>query len=332
MDLPRFDGVAVLVTGGAGFIGSHLVRGLLGAGADVRVLDNFSHGMRENLADVAGQVEIMEGDIRDAETCAKAVRGRRLAFHLAALGSVPASVDDPVTYNAVNIGGTLNVLEAARKAGVKRVVYSASSAAYGDSPVLPKVETMRPAPKSPYAVTKLVGEYYCQVYAQVYGLSTACLRYFNVFGPRQNPKSQYAAVIPAFMSALLEGRSPVIYGDGEQTRDFCFVRNVVQANMLAALTEKPLAGEPVNIACGERTSLNQMLELMQKQLGTDVRATYKEVRAGDVRDSLADVSAAREAIGFVPEVMFAEGLEVTVREWTGGRTGGKLAGQGIYAS
>jgi nucleoside-diphosphate-sugar epimerase len=331
MELPRFDGVSVLVTGGAGFIGSHLVRGLLGSGAEVLVLDNFSHGMRENLADVAGQVKIMEGDIREAKACAEAVRGRRYVFHLAALGSVPASVDDPVKYNEVNIGGTLNVLEAARQAGVKRVVYSASSAAYGDSLVLPKVETMNPAPKSPYAVTKLVGEYYCQVYAQVYGLSTASLRYFNVFGPRQNPKSQYAAVIPAFLSALAEGRSPIIYGDGEQTRDFCFVRNVVRANMLAALSEQPLAGQPLNIACGERTSLNRMLELMQGLLGTRVAPKYLPVRAGDVRDSLADVRAAGEAIGFVPEVMFAKGLEMTVREWQAGRQVGTKSEQGIYA-
>jgi nucleoside-diphosphate-sugar epimerase len=215
----------------------------------------------------------------------------------------------------VNIGGTLNVLEAARKEGVKRVVYSASSAAYGDSLELPKVETMKPAPKSPYAVTKLVGEYYCRVYAEVYGLSTVSLRYFNVFGPRQNPKSQYAAVIPAFVSALKEGRSPTIYGDGEQTRDFCFVGNVVRANMLAATVDRPLAGEVLNIACGERTSLNQMLALMQGLLGTKVAARYMPVRAGDVRDSEADIGAAKRVIGYEPEVMFAKGLEMTVRGW-----------------
>jgi UDP-glucose 4-epimerase len=236
-----------------------------------------------------------------------------VVFHLAALGSVPASVENPVQYNAVNITGTLNVLEAARRAGVRRVVYSASSAAYGDTPVLPKVETMLPMPKSPYAVTKLVGEYYCRVYAEVYGVSTCCLRYFNVFGPRQNPKSQYAAVIPAFLAALREGRVPTIYGDGEQTRDFCFVDNVVRANMMAAACASPLAGEPLNIACGERTSLNAMLEQMQGLLGTHVAARYEPARAGDVRDSVADIGAARRVLGFVPEVRFKEGVELTVK-------------------
>jgi nucleoside-diphosphate-sugar epimerase len=315
MKLPDLASVPVLVTGGAGFIGSHLVRALVAAEADVLVLDNFSHGSRENLADVPSHLSILEGDIRNPATCAAAVRARRFVFHLAALGSVPASVDDPVTYNDVNIGGTLNILDAARHAKVQRVIYSASSAAYGDSPVLPKVETMTPAPKSPYAVTKLVGEYYCRVYFEVYGLSTACLRYFNVFGPRQNPKSQYAAVIPAFLAALGRGQAPTIYGDGEQTRDFCFVDNVVRANLLAATADKPLAGEPLNVACGERTSLNQMLELMQGLLHTHLRPIYLPPRAGDVRDSLADISAARQAIGFEPAIMFAKGLESTVWEW-----------------
>jgi nucleoside-diphosphate-sugar epimerase len=307
------SGVPVLVTGGAGFIGSHLVRTLVAAHADVVVLDNFSHGSRENLADVASQVRIISGDIRNPADCAAAVQDRRFVFHLAALGSVPGSVDDPVTYNEVNIGGTLGILEAARRAGVRRIIYSASSAAYGDSPVLPKVETMAPAPKSPYAVTKLVGEYYCRVYAEVYGLSTACLRYFNVFGPRQNPKSQYAAVIPAFLEALRQGQSPRIYGDGEQTRDFCFVQNVVEANLLAALSDRPLAGEPLNIACGERTSLNRMLGLMQDVLQTHIAPTYLPARAGDVRDSLADITTAQQTIGYEPKIMFAKGLELTVR-------------------
>jgi len=314
--MTTLSGIPVLITGGAGFIGSHLVRALVAANADILVLDNFTHGTRDNLADIQSKIRILEGDIRDPATCAAAVRERRLVFHLAALGSVPASVDDPVTYNEVNIGGTLNILEAARRGKVQRVIYSASSAAYGDSLVLPKIETMKPAPKSPYAVTKLVGEYYCRVYSEVYGLSTACLRYFNVFGPRQNPKSQYAAVIPAFLAALLQGKSPTIFGDGEQTRDFCFVDNVVRANILAALSAEPLAGEPLNIACGQRTSLNQMLDLMQGLLHTHINPTYLPTRAGDVRDSIADISAARRVIGFEPAIMFKQGLEKTVQEWS----------------
>ena len=218
--------------------------GLLDAGASVRVLDNFSHGSEENLRG-AEAAEVMRGDIRNPDDCTKAVQGRQFVFHLAALGSVPRSVEQPLLYNEVNIGGTLNVFEAARQAKVRRVVYSASSSAYGDTPVLPKIETMTPSPKSPYAVTKLVGEYYCRVYAEVYGLSTMCLRYFNVFGPRQNPKSQYAAVIPAFITALLNGESPRIYGDGEQTRDFCFVANVVKANMLSAVSSAALRGKSI---------------------------------------------------------------------------------------
>ncbi len=305
----------VLVTGGAGFIGSHLTRELVRLGAAVLVLDNFSHGTRENLADIAPRIGILEGDIRSPDDCALALRDRALVFHLAALGSVPASVDNPRLYNEVNITGTFNILHAAAQAGARRVVYSASSAAYGDTPVLPKVETMSPAPKSPYAVTKLVGEYYCRVFAEVYGLSTACLRYFNVFGPRQNPNSQYAAVIPAFIAALLKGQPPRIYGDGGQTRDFCFVDNVVRANLLAATCEKPLAGEVVNIACGQSTSLNAMLARMQTLLKTTLAPQYLPPRAGDVRDSLADISAARNLIGYEPAVHFAEGLERTLRQY-----------------
>ena len=314
-----FSGLPVLVTGGAGFIGGHIVQALVGLGAKVRVLDDFSNGAMTNLADVEGQVEIVRGDIRKGEDCANAAAGRAVVFHLAALGSVPRSVEQPVLYNEVNIAGTLNVLEAARQAGVKRVVYSASSAAYGDTPVLPKIETMVPNPISPYAVTKLVGEYYCRVYAGVYGLSTFSLRYFNVFGPRQNPNSQYAAVIPAFITALLEGRSPRIYGDGGQTRDFCFVQNVVHANLLAASSSKALAGEVANIACAERTSLNEMLTQMQKELGTALKAEYLPPRAGDVRDSLADIGAAERLLGYRPQVMFGEGLTRTIRAyWTKG--------------
>jgi nucleoside-diphosphate-sugar epimerase len=293
------------------------VRGLLDAGAMVRVLDNFSHGSEENLRGAEG-VEVVRGDIRSAEDCTKAADGRAVVFHLAALGSVPRSVEQPVLYNEINIGGTLNVLQATRTAGAKRLVYSASSSAYGDTPVLPKIETMTPSPKSPYAVTKLVGEYYCRVYAEVYGLSTLCLRYFNVFGPRQNPNSQYAAVIPAFIDSLLKGQSPKIYGDGEQTRDFCFVKNVVKANMLAGISANSLKGESVNIACGERISLNAMLAQMQKILRTDVKATYLPGRRGDVRDSLADIGAAGRTIGYTPDVFFKEGLQRTVAAYAEG--------------
>ncbi len=317
MSIDLLSGMSVLVTGGAGFIGSHLTRALVDIGANVMVMDNFSHGSTENLRGIENRLAILQGDIRSAEDCAKAVVGRAAVFHLAALGSVPRSVEEPILYNDVNIGGTLNILHAAKNAGVRRVIYSASSSAYGDTPVLPKVETMTPMPKSPYAVTKLVGEYYCRVFAEVYGLSTVALRYFNVFGPRQNPKSQYAAVIPAFITSLLRGESPKIYGDGEQTRDFCFVDNVVRANMLAASCDSELKGQSVNIACGERTSLNGMLEQMQKLLRTNLKPTHLPARAGDVRDSLADIAAARELIGYSPDVMFEEGLKKTVEAYRG---------------
>jgi nucleoside-diphosphate-sugar epimerase len=317
MPIDLLSGMSVLVTGGAGFIGSHLARALVDVGANVLVLDNFSNGSMDNLRGIEHRVGVIHGDIRNAADCEKAMSDRVAVFHLAALGSVPRSVNEPLLYNDVNITGTLTVLEAARKAGVRRIVYSASSSAYGDTPVLPKVETMIPSPKSPYAVTKLVGEHYCRVYSSVYNLSTICLRYFNVFGPRQNPNSQYAAVIPAFITALLKKQAPKIYGDGEQTRDFCFIQNVVKANMLAATAEESLTGQSVNIACGQRTSLNQILAQMQKILGTDIKAEYLPARAGDVRDSLADISAARKLIGYSPEVLFGEGLETTVKAYAG---------------
>ena len=272
MDFSAYRNVPVLVTGGAGFIGSHLVRGLLEAGAEVRVLDNLSQGSRSNLEEIEKQIDFVRGDITDAAQCRQAVRGREIVFHLAALGSVPGSVEDPIGYNAVNIGGTLQVLESARLEKVRRVIYSASSAAYGDSPTLPKRESMKPAPKSPYAVGKYTGELYAEVYAKVYNLSTLSLRYFNVFGPRQNPRSAYAAVIPAFITAVIENRRPQIYGDGGQTRDFCHVLNVVYANMLAGICAQPLAGEVVNIACAENISLNNLLEQIIKLAGRSVAA------------------------------------------------------------
>jgi nucleoside-diphosphate-sugar epimerase len=314
MTLAQYKGMPVLVTGGAGFIGGHLVQALVEAGAKVRILDDFSSGSRGNVP-AGGRVEVVTGDIRNEDECALAASGCAVVFHLAALGSVPRSVEQPTVYNEVNVGGTLNVLVAAKGAGVRRVVYSASSSAYGETPVLPKEETMTPLPASPYAVTKLVGEYYCRVFSQVYNLSTISLRYFNVFGPRQNPHSQYAAVIPAFIAALLKGEPPRIYGDGEQTRDFCYVGNVVKANLLAGVSDKPLAGEVVNIACGQRVTLNAMLVLMQQLLRTKVRPVHAPPRAGDVRHSLADITAARKLLDYTPEVLFDAGLKRTVEAY-----------------
>lgn len=314
----------VLVTGGAGFIGSHLVRGLLAAGAKVRVLDNFSHGKKANLIEIDPQIDLRVGDITDLATCREATRGCAVVFHLAALGSVPRSVEEPILYNQVNIGGTLNILEACRGNKVKRVVYSASSSAYGDAPAdpsplpthlttpLPKVETMTPAPKSPYAITKLVGEYYVRNYAEVFDLEGISLRYFNVFGPRQDPKGQYAAVIPAWIAALLNGQNPKIYGDGEQSRDFCYVDNVVHANLLAGSIEKKLEGPTVNIACGQATTLNSLLKKLQVLTHKTVTAHYLPPRAGDIKDSLANIGSAKAILGYEPKILFDKGLENTV--------------------
>lgn len=297
-----------LVTGGAGFIGSHLVRGLLERGTAVRVLDNFSTGHRRNLEELAGRIEIIDADIRDPAALARACTDVEVVYHLAAQGSVPRSVDDPVTANEINVTGTLRVLVAARDCGARRVVYSASSAAYGETPTLPKIESMAPQPVSPYGVSKLAGEYYLQSFSACYGLSTVSLRYFNVFGPRQDPKSQYAAAIPGFLSRMLRSEPPIIFGDGEQSRDFCYVENVVLANLLAAEAPRALRGEVLNIACGERVTLNRIIAVVNENLGTSLQADYQPPRAGDVRHSLADLSAARDAIGYAPRVMFAEGL------------------------
>ena len=309
-----YRGKPVLVTGGSGFIGSHLVRGLLASGARVRVLENFSSSDIENLLDIQNQIEIIRGDITEPDDCRKAADGIKVIFHLAARGSVPGSVADPIGYNHVNITGTLNILDAARAAGVGRVVYSASSSAYGDTAELPKKETMMPTPKSPYAVGKYTGELYAAVYSSVYQLSTISLRYFNVFGPRQNPKSHYAAVIPAFIAAGVEGRNPMIYGDGGQTRDFCHVDNVVYANMLSGQCPKKLSGEVINIACGQNISLLELLAKIGQLLGRTIKAEHQPPRAGDVRDSLADITRAREVIGYEPKVYFDDGLKQTV-DW-----------------
>jgi UDP-glucose 4-epimerase len=303
----------VLVTGGAGFIGSHLVSALVARGERVRVIDDFSSGKRTNLAHIDGPVQLVEGSILDGETLDRAVAGVELIFHEAAIPSVPRSIAAPVASHQANATGTLLVLEAARRHGVKRVVYAGSSSAYGETPTLPKVETMPTAPLSPYAISKLSGEQYCQVYARVFGVETVVLRYFNVFGPRQDPASQYAAVIPRFVTAALSGRRPVIFGDGSQSRDFCFVENVVEANLLAAAAQGA-PGRVFNVACGEATDLNQVVRLIEEALGVRVEPQYEPSRAGDIKHSLADISAARSVLGYTAPVRFVEGLRRTI-EW-----------------
>ena len=302
---------ACLVTGGAGFIGSALVRALLARGDRVRVFDNFFSGKRENLAEVAGDVELIEADLRDDVTLARALAGIELVFHEAAIPSVPRSLVDPVASHDVNASGTLKLLQAARQAGVRRVVYAASSSAYGDTPTLPKVETMRPMPLSPYAVSKLAGELYCRVFSGAYGLETVCLRYFNVFGPRQDPKSEYAAVIPRFVTAALAGREVTIYGDGTQSRDFCFIDNTVEANLLAG-SAPGVAGEVFNVACGAATTLNEVVRLVGERVGHEIPVRHVERRTGDVKHSLADIGAARDRLGYRAAISFAEGLARTV--------------------
>ena len=302
-----------LVTGGAGFIGSNIAEGLLRRGDDVVVLDDLSTGYERNIAHIRDDIEFIKGDVRDAETVRRALGGVEFVFHEAALASVPRSIDDPVLATEVNVRGTLTMLEEARRAGVRRFVYAASSSAYGDTEVLPKVESMQPRPLSPYAASKLAGEYYCSVYATVYGLSTIALRYFNIFGPRQDPKSQYAAVIPIFVAHLLAGTRPTIYGDGEQSRDFTFIENVVEANLLAAACEQA-HGQVVNIACGERYTLNELFGRLRGLVGREAEPEYAAPRQGDVRDSMADISAARSLIGYAVKVPFEEGLRRTV-EW-----------------
>jgi UDP-glucose 4-epimerase len=298
---------SALVPGGAGFIGSHIVRKLLGEGWAVRVLDDLSTGHAENLAEVADQIEFVQGSIVDAALVERCVKDCDTVFHLAARASVPRSVAYPFEANEANVTGTLSLLLAARDAGVRRFVYSSSSSAYGDTPTLPKVETMPTQPLSPYAVSKLAAEHYCSCFANVYGLQTISLRYFNVFGPRQDPNSAYAAAIPALVSRMVADEPPIIYGDGEQSRDFCYIENVVAANWLAANTAR-LNGEVVNIACGERTTLNEIVAMINQHLGKQIKPAYHDPRPGDVKHSLASVEAARVAIGYVPQVMFAEGL------------------------
>jgi nucleoside-diphosphate-sugar epimerase len=300
-----------LVTGGAGFIGSHITEALVKRGERVRVLDNLLTGKRENLAHLMNQIEFIEGDIRHPEQTRAAMEGVNIVFHQAAIPSVPRSVTDPQLNHDSNVQGTFNVLMAARDAGVKRVVYAASSSAYGDTEVLPKQEDMPPNPLSPYAAAKLFGEYYMQVFTRVYGLETVSLRYFNVFGPRQDPSSPYSGVISKFATALLTEQTPVIYGDGEQSRDFTYIDNVVDANLRAS--EAPAAvGHVMNLGVGRRITLNALLAEMQKALGTNLPPEYREMRAGDVRHSLADIARAQKLLGYEPIVHLPEGLTRTM--------------------
>ena len=303
----------VLVTGGGGFIGSHIVDRLLADGHDVRVLDNFATGRRENLLGVLSEIDVVEGDIQSYERVHNAVAGCDVVLHQAALPSVPRSVQDPLTSNATNVTGTLNLLLAARDSGVRRVVYASSSSIYGANPELPKREELLPQPISPYAVAKLAGEGFCRSFNEVFGLETVALRYFNVFGPRQDPLSQYAAVIPNFITALLEGRPPVVFGDGEQSRDFTYVGNVVEGNVLA-MTAEGAAGKTLNMAAGDRTTLNQLLDHLRRLIGSDVEPRYEPTRLGDVKHSQADVSAAERVLGFRPLVSVEEGLRLTL-DW-----------------
>ncbi|MBU0491983.1 MAG: SDR family oxidoreductase, partial [Chloroflexi bacterium] len=282
-------------------------------GADVRVLDDFSTGQRENLAHVAGHFELVEGDLRELDAVRRAAQGVEVVLHQAALSSVARSVEDPVGTNAVNVTGTLNLLVAARDAGVRRLVYASSSSVYGDSPVMPKVETMPVAPKSPYAVAKLTGELYARVFAQLYDLETVSLRYFNVFGPRQDPMSQYSAVIPIFITAMLRGEQPPVEDDGLQSRDFTYVANNVHTNLLAA-TAPGVSGEVFNVACGKRVNLLELIGLLNGILGTDLQPTFKAPRPGDVKHSLADVDKAQTLLGYETVVDWEEGLRRTV-EW-----------------
>ena len=298
-----------LVTGGAGFIGSHLAEELLRRGERVRVVDSLITGKRHNLGRM--DVDFLHGDLADLDVARRAVAGMDYVLHQAAIPSVPRSVQDPITSNRANIDASLNVLVAARDARVKRVVYAGSSSAYGNTPTLPKVETMPTAPLSPYALQKLVVEQYCQLFTQLYGLETVTIRYFNVFGPRQDPSSPYSGVISLFISALCEGKQPTIYGDGEQTRDFTYVANVVDG-VLRACHTPGASGHVINVATGGRISLNQLFRAVRNLVGASVEPAYAEPRAGDVRDSQADISKARQLLGYEPVVSFEEGLDRTV--------------------
>ena len=304
---------SALVTGGAGFIGHHLTHALVTRGVKTRVIDDLSRGLAARLKDIAPQIEFVEASILCDEKLAQAVKGVDVIFHQGAWASVPQSVEMPLQYHEIDATGTLKVLEAARKAGVRKVVYAASSSAYGEQPELPKREDQLPAPISPYAVAKYVGELYLSVYAHLHGIETISLRYFNVFGPHQDPKSLYGAAIPAIVSRIVKGVAPTLYGDGAQTRDFCYIDNVVDANLRAASTTG-LKGQVINIACAQRISVNDIVRLANKLLGTNVKPTYAPPRVGDVRDSFADISRAKSLIGYEPKIFFEEGLRRWI-EW-----------------
>lgn len=299
-----------LVTGGAGFIGSHLVEELVGRGERVRVVDNLVTGSRRNLAHLPG-IEFLDGDLANLAVARRAVEGVEYVLHQAAIPSVPRSVQDPIASHRANVDASLNVLVAARDAGVRRVVYAGSSSAYGNTPTLPKVETMPAAPLSPYALQKLVVEQYCRLFTDLYGLDTVTIRYFNVFGPRQDPSSPYSGVISLFISALVGGRQPTIYGDGEQTRDFTYVANVVDG-VLRACHAEGVSGEVINVATGGRVSLNQLFRTLRDLVGSDVEPIYAAPRPGDIRDSQADIGKARRLLGYEPLVSLEEGLRRTL--------------------
>ena len=301
-----------LVTGGAGFIGSNIAEELVKRGHPVRIIDNFLTGKRENISSFLDKIELVEGDIRDYDACCRALEGVDFVLHQAALSSVSRSIEDPLLTNDINIKGTLNVLLASREAKVKGFVFASSAAVYGDNPILPKKEGNVGNPLSPYALSKLVGEKYCWIFSQIFGLSTVCLRYFNIFGPRQDPSSQYASVIPNFISRMLKGESPTIFGDGEQSRDFVYVFNVVEANILASKA-KGVSGEVFNIGCGEGTSVNSLASKLNEILREKINPSYDEPRPGDIRHSFADISKAKKMLKYEPQVPFGKGLEETIR-------------------
>jgi len=322
------DGVRVmkvLVTGAGGFIGSHLTEGLLHSGFDVRGLDDFSTGRHQNVGRLVEEVEFIHGDVRDYDCVRRAVARCEMVFHQAALPSVQRSVEDPLTSHSINVTGTLSVLLAARDAGVRRVVFASSSSIYGGDPTLPKRENLRPAPVSPYAVGKLAAEGYCRSFSEVYGVESIALRYFNVFGPRQDPASHYAAAVPRFILAALSGRRPTVFGDGTQSRDFTYVANVVEANLLAAKADVARA-IVLNTACGRRVTINRLIEAISRITGRDVHPVYAAARPGEVRHSVADVSRAESYLGYRPTVSLEEGLRRTVASY-GGQLEAEPAGQ-----
>jgi nucleoside-diphosphate-sugar epimerase len=300
-----------LVTGGAGFIGSNICKKLVSKGYFVRVVDNLLTGKKSNLADIIDKIEFIEADMGDETVARSAMKNIDFCLHQGALPSVPRSVNDPAATHQHCLDATFTLLLAARDAGIKRFVYAASSSAYGDTPTLPKVETMLPNPLSPYAASKLAGEYYCSVFHTVFGLETISLRYFNVFGPHQDPTSQYAAAIPAFVTAILKGQQPTVYGDGEQSRDFTYVDNVVEANLLAASAKKT-SGQVLNIACGQAVTVNETIDIINELLGRDIKPIYTDPRPGDVKHSLADITLAKKTIRYKPKVSFRDGLQKAI--------------------